>query len=269
MARQESALPDLLERYLLYRKVIGGWKGMGDIRVDLPFLQPTTLLPLWAEAVRHQVQLDVPYPEVKMYVDTVTKDEGMSPGTTYLPLVRLPRTYAEAARVTNRLKELTRQARVFQVNPSVFDYVLSELVDNIYQHAQTDLAFALAQYYPAKNEIEIGFLDSGITIPGSLGHDPRHSYPPERHFQAILDALDGTSSKGGSERGYGLGTSLQLMTRLEGKGLIVSGRGAVLLSGTSRQPYALSEEEQMPGTLISIQLPDGDKEINLYEVVEG
>lgn len=267
MSRERSRVPDLLQCYLKYREVIQAWRGTGDISIDLPFLQPTTLLPLWAEAEHNHVQLVALNSEVREYIDALTKGACIPAGGTYLPPVRLPRTHSEAGAVTRQLSDLSRQTRIFQANPNVFDYVLSELIDNIYQHAHAEVAFALAQYYPRKKEIEIGFLDNGVTIPGSLERGTELRFPPELHYQAVLNAMDGSSSKGGTERGYGLGTSLELMTQLEGSGLIVSGQGAIFLSGDQRQPFALSKEERMPGTLISIQLPDGDKKINLYDVV--
>ena len=91
-------------------------------------------------------------------------------------------------------------------------------------------------------------MDDGRTILGSLEEGTGTPYLPNESHRAILDALAGKSAKGGNERGYGLRTSVRIVTALGGEVLIVSGRGAVVIDRNGRvSAYRLRLRHQLGG----------------------
>ncbi|MGH9923606.1 MAG: ATP-binding protein, partial [Nitrososphaerales archaeon] len=146
--------------------------------------------------------------------------------------------------------------------------VVGELVDNIYQHSEFTMALVMAQKYPKKGFVELGFFDNGITIPGSFLKQGL-IYDEEEAHKAIADALKGLSSKGGKERGHGLRSSVRIFLEgLGGEVLIISGAGAVYMSKQGSSCYVLGGYHKLGGTLISIRIQDLAKQINIYNYVE-
>ena len=230
---------------------------------------PTTLLPLAAFQANSHLELHATSAAVQGYVDWITTADRPPAGKTYVPVVRLPHEPRSSEEVLERLEDLSKTTPLFSRNKDAYHYLLAELVDNIYEHARASRAYVMAQYYPRKGLIEVSFMDDGMTIPRSLGHGLGATYPPNRAYQAILDALSGKSSKEGGLRGYGLSSSARLVNGLGGEALIVSARGAVVSTSAGRRlPYALREQNQLDGTLVSFRLPDSERTVNLYALVE-
>jgi len=69
--------------------------------------------------------------------------------------------------------------------------------------------------------IELGFLDDGITIPGSFNKHGRH-YDEKDHYKAIDAAIRGKSTKAGRERGFGLSSNVEMFRDL-GKSWLFQG----------------------------------------------
>lgn len=86
-------------------------------------------------------------------------------------------------------------------------YIMSELVRNVIEHADSKFgAFVAAQYYPKTNTIRIGISDVGVGITKTI----RHSHHALNDLQAIRLALTpgitGTTKKeGGTEQNAGAG----------------------------------------------------------------
>ncbi|QQR80318.1 MAG: ATP-binding protein [Deltaproteobacteria bacterium] len=86
-------------------------------------------------------------------------------------------------------------------------YIVSELVRNVIEHAESDQgAIICAQYYQKSNSIRIGITDTGLGIKKTISH----SYPVPTDLEAIRLALTpgitGTTRKeGGTEQNAGAG----------------------------------------------------------------
>jgi hypothetical protein len=237
--------------------------------LDAVFVFPTTLLPLLVLMDRTGAVLESSIPSVRGYVAAVSRPDAPPAGATYLVALRRGADLGPGEGVLDRLVDLSGSTRLFSRNRDAYHYLLSELVDNIDQHAGADHAYVMAQYYPIRGEIEASFMDDGVTIPGSLERGIGRHYPPEDAVQAIVDALGGLSSRT-AERGFGLRTSVRLTNALGGEVLIVSGRGAVVAEPAGGVlPFRLSEDRALQGTLVSLRIPEGDKTISLYDYLEG
>lgn len=84
-----------------------------------------------------------------------------------------------------------------QVEP--IRYVISELVSNVLEHANTNMgAVVCAQFYPKSKTIRVGVADSGIGIRGSIG---RHHYAKDDANAIELALTPGISGAFGGSRG--------------------------------------------------------------------
>ncbi len=95
-----------------------------------------------------------------------------------------------------------------------------------------------------------------------------YNYKDNEHALAILDAINGKSTKG-SDRGFGLGTSANLIYKgFKGEMLVVSGLGAVSINHMGTQPYTLREGMRYYGTLIAVRVPLIHERVDLYAYIE-
>ena len=186
----------------------------------------------------------------------------------YMPLVTLPIEQENCEAVLQRIYELGDTSVIFSSNPDAFKYVIGELVDNIYEHSGFKHAFVMAQKYSNLGFIELGFLDDGVTIPGSFR---KYGWPYGRkeHYQAITDAIRGLSTKKEAGRGYGLDSSVKIFLELGGQVLVVSGYGAVYLDSQEMKCYRLTTKHRMAGTLISLRVRDIHKTVDIYKLLGG
>ncbi len=144
---------------------------------------------------------------------------------------------------------------------TVFKYLVSELVDNIYEHSEFENALVMAQRYEKKGIVEICFFDDGVTIAGSF----KKQGMIFEDQQAIVEAVNGLSTKS-KERGYGLSSNMTIFTQgMDGEILIVSGLGAIYAGKNRQKLYKLQEIHQLMGTLISIRIPFPAPKVNIYD----
>jgi hypothetical protein len=265
-----SRLSAVLLSYLIFCEIRQRYRRSGKLELEADFVFPTTLLPLGVLVAQCKKPVHASNPAVQGYVDWILHADDPLRGDTYVPVVRLPKDPGAYRKVLDHLEDLSKTTQLFASNRDAYHYLLSELVDNIYEHAQASRAYVMAQCYPKKGLIETSFMDDGMTIPRSLQLGTGTSYPSGRAPRAILDALEGKSAKGGGERGFGLRSSVRIVNALGGEVLIVSGRGAVVArERTGLSVYLLPPRYELNGTLVSVRVPNSDKRINLYEHVEG
>jgi len=206
--------------------------------------------------------------DVRNYVDMMRSVRlANSSGQSYIPLVILPKDQRECSSVLARIYELIQTSVIFQSNENTFKYVIGELVDNIYEHSMFKRGYVMAEKYPRLGFVELGFLDDGITIPGSFNASG-YNYREQQHSKAIIDAINGLSTKKGTGRGYGLNSTMRLFQALDGEILVVSGSGAVYLSRRQQLSYYLTPKYRFKGTLVSLRVQDTAQRIDLYSFLE-
>jgi len=131
---------------------------------------------------------------------------------------------------------------------NAFKYMISEMVDNIYQHSYFKTAFFMAQKYSRNKYIEICFYDDGIGIPESFR---RANFSFKDSVDAIYKALQGLSTKS-QERGYGLSGNLRIIKEaFNGEMLVASEKGAIFLQNKDIFKYNFSDKYILSGTLVS------------------
>lgn len=86
-------------------------------------------------------------------------------------------------------------------------YIISELVRNVLEHAESSIgAFVAAQYYPKSNTIRIGICDAGVGIKKTIQRFHKASNDLSAIKLALTPGITGTTHKeGGTEQNAGAG----------------------------------------------------------------
>ena len=239
---------------------------------DETFMYPTTFTPLLAYLTTldpDKISIKVPKDEaLKNYMLTILRSAKTGKmGGTYIPFIPLPEEKTEADKILAQFWKLVGEDDFIRKNYQSLDYILDEFVSNIYEHSQFKNAYVMAQKYPNLGYVELCVVDDGVTIPGSFNIHG-YSYKEEEHPQAIMDALNGKSTKGPDYRGFGLRTSANIIYKgFKGELLVVSNLGAVNISQKRMQPYILQENMRYEGTLIAVRVPLIYEKVNLYDYI--
>lgn len=151
--------------------------------------------------------------------------------------------------------------------PNAFKYALSELSDNIYQHSTFEHAWIMIQRFNSEQFLEVCLLDDGISIPGNY---EKNNTPFKNDVNAILQAVNGKSTKKEHERGYGLPSVINMIIKgLKGEFLLVSRTGGLALKNEQKRGYNLSSLSPLSGTLISFRIPYNYNSIDIYPYMEA
>ncbi|KKN18281.1 hypothetical protein LCGC14_0957240 [marine sediment metagenome] len=228
---------------------------------NITWFFPTFLLPLGIFIKEHK-EIHVIPPidiEVSRYFNIMMNHKIDSDKKSYIPIVEI---VPNVKLIYKNLELLL--SNIHKENQIAFAYFIGELIDNIYEHSSYSKAYIMAQRYKQKKITEIGIIDNGISISGSYkAHGFNFS-----DIQALKEAINGLSTKS-DDRGYGLRTSLKLLTRgLEAECLIIS-RGASLIANKNNTIFfEMEENNNFTGTLISTRFLSNIREVNIYEYIE-
>ncbi len=178
---------------------------------------------------------------------------------TYIPYRELPPSSDDAgSQITDILKIVDPDKGWY----GSFEYLLTELTDNIYQHADFTSAHLFAQKFPQKRFTEACFLDDGISIPGSFS---KFGLDFENDADAIKQAVNGVSTKDEfNHRGWGLNSIVKAFSRNGGKLFIASNNGAIFINNGKTLLYKLGDKYSIEGTLVTIRLPSTKININEF-----
>lgn len=258
--------PDLLKEYLNFcnSREQGKQNGLIDFS-NIGWVYPTEILPLVAFILGNK-NLKFVYPEnlsIRTYLNKILQQGNLAYSSgTYMPIVALPKLRKEASFVIERLQRICDNGKNLGGTQAFF-YFISEMIDNIYEHSNFSKAYVFAQTYPKKEFSEVAIIDDGISIPGNYakaGYDFKDD-------DALLNAVKGVSTKD-KERGFGLRTSISLLTQgLNGQFLIVSRGASLYVNESDKKVFKLQNQQSLQGTLVSVRLPYPAKEVNIYEYI--
>jgi len=259
------AYPDLVSEYIEFVNYKSAFEKSGNLDLSgIKFIFPTTLLPLSEMIINNKEKYIPPTSHAPSnYISTIIESSSSNLSKTYMPIVALPENFEEVETYLKKIFEMQRNPNDFG-GESAFKYVVSELVDNIYQHSRFTRALIMGQRYDYKGFIDLSFYDNGITIPQTF---KEKGFSHEASL-AIREALNGVSTKD-ENRGFGLRTSLDLFRRgLKAQFFIVSGNGAVHCDSKGDSLYRLTDAAGLHGTLITVRIPKDAPAINIYDYVE-
>lgn len=140
-------------------------------------------------------------------------------------------------------------------------YILGELVCNIVQHAETDMAYIFSQYEPKEDAIYLILADQGIGIYSSYVKANKYiAQIGDGDAEALRLANEGYSTKDLPEaenRGFGISTSRNMLVNgLRGAFYMMSGNALQLsLPNTDNTFIELPKNVEWQGTLIVLRIP--------------
>jgi len=150
-------------------------------------------------------------------------------------------------------------------------YFVDELLSNIVHHANFDHGYIMVQYYKTKGYIDICIADLGRTILESYQQFEDNKYDVEDHKEAIEHSINGKSTKGGVDRGYGISTSINMLCKgLGGKFFMFSG-DSFTFQDDEKSDIIVSNVEHVfwKGVLICLRLPcDVPKDFDYLKYLE-
>lgn len=243
-----------------------------DSQVDLckvKFVTPLAILPLVTFAYHNNIAITCSEKDgnVLNYLATIGFPNGLTElektRKGYLPITRLPPI--EDNTVLGEYEDrILSQAVALECADSFknsLKYLTSELVNNVNEHAKTGHYWLLAQYWANKNTCEIVMADCGIGYRKSyIGT----SFEVNNDKEAIINALEGKSSKHPQERGYGVPTIANMFVNgYGGKLVIISGDSGIYYKQNERKELRLKSYWQ--GSLVGINF--NLKTINPYDYI--
>lgn len=262
-----TQLPALMSQYVDYCQCANNIRNDNEIDLSgFDFFFPTTLLPIGNLIIENSSATVIPPSDelVERYIETMTHPSSDGGTGTYVPIVRLSENRENSTESLDRVYQLQRNEPTLFGNESAFNYVVQELIDNIYNHSQFSLALIMGQKYQTKGFVDFCFFDNGITIPKTF-EDSGMKFKPN---EAIASAINGLSSIH-QDRGFGLRTSARLCVQgLKGIIQVISGSGAVYYSNDETYHYSLSDPYRLNGTLITLRIPYPTESIDIYPYLE-
>ncbi|MHA1359121.1 MAG: hypothetical protein ACTSRC_13445 [Candidatus Helarchaeota archaeon] len=255
---------DLGKEYLNYCQLKEIALNTGNLDLsDIEWFFPTCLLPLGIFIKENQeIHVISPTrPEVSNYINIIMKGKIDSSKKSYIPIIEIPPDVKLREKI---LEPLISNQNAYVGGQNAFSYFIGELIDNIYEHSKFSIAYVMAQRYNKMKFTEVCIIDNGISIPGSYKNKGYKFNDIEALKEAVLKGLSTKSD----ERGYGLRTTLNLLTNgLEANCLIISG-SASLIANKDNNKFHDIEKSIFNGTLISVRIPYKLSKVNIYEYIE-
>ena len=180
---------------------------------------------------------------------------------SFIPLCSFEMTDSNKDIFGSLLKNtLLRQVSFDRSGNSSLSYLISELLDNIYEHSQSPRGYIFSQYDEKEKVINLCIADTGITVAGSFKNAGLFQKEIDgNEAEALKLANEGYSTKNrpqAENRGYGISTS---------KSMLVSGmKGAFfMLSGNAFHRFEKGKNDYINfrnifrwnGTIILMTIP--------------
>jgi hypothetical protein len=178
-------------------------------------------------------------------------DLQLRPDDKYLELGDLVQRYADdIAQIVSRDEK--RSSDFF----NAVSYSLREMIRNVFEHSECDRLLLCAQYWPARQKVEVCLLDRGIGIRQSLGANPNFRFRTDKEALewSLWPGVSGKthlhSRSPWANSGYGLYMTSRL-SRHGGNFAIVSGDALIVLSSTMKKD---NFSTRLQGTAIRMNL---------------
>ncbi|MDP1690039.1 MAG: ATP-binding protein [bacterium] len=121
----------------------------------------------------------------------------------FIPLTQIK----DSASLTHFITEMIPILHLEPVHAEPLQYIVSELVRNVLEHADSSHgAFVAAQYYPKSNTIRIGISDVGVGISKTIRKSHHSTDDLQSIRLALTPGITGTTAReGGTEQNAGAG----------------------------------------------------------------
>ena len=192
---------------------------------------------------------------------------------TYVPVISFPaeRNNDDKEEILTVVENLIiRQSNIMANVARGLKYIISETIDNITEHSDSDRGYICAQAYPTKGYLDICIADRGVTLLGSYRKLDDNEI--ESDIEAIKAANRGLSSKNlpdAENRGYGIYTTKKmLISGLGGQYMIMSGGAVYMKSREIDRFFTLPGELRWNGTVVALRIPYQAPRFNYINFIE-
>lgn len=192
---------------------------------------------------------------------------------TYIPVISFPaeKNNDDKEEILTVVENLIiRQSNIQSNVASGLKYMISETIDNITEHSDSDRGFICAQAYPSKGYLDICMADRGVTLLGS--YQKLVDNEIESDIEAIKAANRGLSSKNlpdAENRGYGIYTSKKMLINgLGGQYMIMSGGAVYMKSRDVDGFFTLPRDLRWNGTVVALRIPYQAPQFNYINYIE-
>jgi hypothetical protein len=248
------------------------------------FARPVSIVPLAMTGLGKSLQfsnipeylqnIDFPFGEE---IDGYTHD-----GETYFPLTR-----ADLDKLNNEHRELKlrnlsdKYASLLQRNidedqefvrrlgKNVSTLLISEMIDNIYEHSNASNSFIFSQYWSSNNSCEICLADNGIGIFQSLLNAGRNVENEHDAMEKVINEyLSSKDEFGSSNRGTGIKNTIKVLSNneLNGYFCVISNNAGYYID--NEQDHFLDLQNiSLNGTMIDMGFKKPATNFNMYDYI--
>ncbi|AZQ66887.1 hypothetical protein EF888_06885 [Silicimonas algicola] len=139
-------------------------------------------------------------------------------------------------------------------------YSIREIMRNVVEHSGSDKIHLCAQYWPLRNEVEVGIVDDGVGIHRALTENPAFEWLTEVEAlqMALMPGISGNPLAGrGNDQWNNSGYGLYMTSRIcrnGGSFLLCSGTGGIELDHDGKRTF----ETDFQGTAIRLVINTAD-----------
>ncbi len=159
---------------------------------------------------------------------------------------------------------------VNRIGNNVSHLLISEMMDNILEHSESNHTFILSHYFNEAESCEICIADDGIGIFKSLLNANRNVKNDLDAIQKVItEALSAKDEFGSTKRGTGIRNTINLLSNDELNGFfcIISGRAGYFINNKYGNKFINFKNFYWQGTIVNFGFEKPQKNINIYEFV--
>lgn len=190
----------------------------------------------------------------------------------YIPILSFPNGAAQTE-YKNEIIQAAENLIIQRLNIPLniiggIKYLISEAVDNISEHSESERGYIFMQFFPKMQYLDICIADRGITVLGSYKRMPGNTITKDA--EAIQAAGKGVSTKNlpnAVNRGYGIGTSKRMLVDgLGGQYFMLSGNGFHVNNRLQEEYINLPVKIRWQGTIIALRIPYNNNNNNFQYI---
>ena len=259
-----------------------------DIKfIDAEKLNPFFLLPLALNLLKIENRINI---SENPYLDEIFFISGLDPDTMrisefiaiteiysdkdFIPLIKFPSILSKDDKkdvIISTIDNLiTRQADINKNVSIGIKYIISEIIDNITQHANSQSGYILTKINKEDSYIDICIADLGIGLLNSYINTGDIDITTD--LEAIQAANRGISTKNlpnAENRGYGIITSKKMLSEgLNGNFFMMSGNSIHFFNRNTQKFIIIPNRVKWQGTLIGLRVPYINPDFNYVNFIE-
>lgn len=180
---------------------------------------------------------------------------------TYLPLCSFAMTDSNKDVFGSVIRNvIVKQTDIGSGGNTSISYLISELLDNIFEHSQSPNGYVFSQYLKNEGVIDLCIADVGISVYGSFKKAGLYQEEIDGcEADALRLANEGYSSKNrpnAENRGYGISTSKAMLVRgMKGAFFMLSGAAFHRYENNANDYIDLRNLFRWDGTIILMRIP--------------